>query len=377
VNGVRVVRAKGSPLERGHQVGRGLGDLIERSLDFYHRYLERRGVGSEQLQELLAPYMSAAEHQLPGSVEVIRGMAEGAMVPVWDLFAINAFEELEPLLSLEPGRLSFLRKDAGMLPNSPAPPPPDRCSTLVVTGPGFTLLGHNEQWLDGDQGNIAVVVDAPDDGSPTIVSPTVVCCLPAVGMNELGAAQGIQSLAAADDGVGVPRVLVSRHSMDSANRVDAVRRAGLDGRAGGYGHVFGFRGGDAFIVETTATRHSLLSGPGAHTNHYLDPSLGELGPPASPGSVARYERLIGLIEDRHPEDPEAVMDIMRNHEGAPQCICLHPDHRAGDEAESVVFSMVCEVETGRMWVAPGNPCITEFEEIDLTGAIPAAVEGGS
>ena len=203
MNGVRVVRAEGSPLERGRQVGRGLGDLIERSLDFYHRYLERRGVGSEQLQELLTPYVSAAEHQLPGCVEVIRGMAEGAMVPVWELFAINAFEEIEPLLSLEPGRLSFLRKDAGVLPVPPAPPPPDRCSTLVVTGPGFTLLGHNEQWLHGDQGNVAIVVDAPNDGSPTIVSPTVVCCLPAVGMNELGAAQGIQSLAAADDGVGV------------------------------------------------------------------------------------------------------------------------------------------------------------------------------
>src|SRR5439155_15468479 len=165
----------------------------------------------------------------------------------------------------------------------------------------------------------------PAHGWPTSLSRTVVCCRPAVGMNELGAAQGIQSLAAADDGVGVPRVLVSRHSMDSANRLDAVGRAGLDGRAGGYGHVFGFRGGDAFIVETTAARQTLLSGSGAHTNHYLDPSLGELGPPPSPGSVARYERLIDLIADRRPEDPEAVMDILRNHDGAPQCICLHPN----------------------------------------------------
>jgi hypothetical protein len=26
---------------------------------------------------------------------------------------------------------------------------------------------------------------------------------------------------------------------------------------------------------------------------------------------------------------------------------------------------VAELETGRIWVAPGNPCETEYEEIDL------------
>src|SRR3989442_701247 len=151
LNGIRVVRAEGSPHERGRQIGRALGDLIERSLGFYQRYMDRRGGGSVQLQELPSPYPLPAEGKLPG--------------------------------------------------------------------------------------------------------------------NDLGGAQGIQSLAAADDGVGVPRVLVSRHSMDAANRLDAVQRAGLEGRAGGYGHVFAFRGGDVFIVETTASRQSLLSGPGGHTNH--------------------------------------------------------------------------------------------------------------
>jgi len=32
----------------------------------------------------------------------------------------------------------------------------------------------------------------------------------------------------------------------------------------------------------------------------------------------------------------------------------------------VVFSMVCELESLRMWVAPGNPCETEFEEVELS-----------
>ena len=368
---LRIIRAEGNPRERGQQVGRGLGQIIERSLGFYHQYLERRGIASRQLQDFLAPYFTATEAETPVYAETIKGMAEGAMVPVWELFAVNAFEELEPLLGKRPEHPSFIQTDAGAAPARRPEGQPDWCSTFAVSGPGFTLLGHNEQWLAGDEGNVAVIVDVPGRGLPTVVSPTIVCCLPAVGMNEYGGAQGIQSLVAADDGVGVPRVLVSRHSLEATDRLDAVRRAAMPHRAGGYGHVFAFRGGDTFIVETTATQHSLLSGSGPHTNHYLDPALGEAAPPPSMGSVSRYERLLALIEERHPETPEGVMDILRDHDSRPQAICRHPDPHDGDDAASVLFSMVCDVEAGLMWVAPGNPCTNEYQEVDLTGVFAA------
>ena len=41
---VRVVVARGDPLERGRTVGWELADLIRASLEFYWRYLVRRGV---------------------------------------------------------------------------------------------------------------------------------------------------------------------------------------------------------------------------------------------------------------------------------------------------------------------------------------------
>jgi isopenicillin-N N-acyltransferase-like protein len=63
------------------------------------------------------------------------------------------------------------------------------------------------------------------------------------------------------------------------------------------------------------------------------------------------------------------MDILRDHGSSPQSICLHPDPEEGDEASAVVFSMVVDLEERRMWVAPGNPCENEYEEIDLTDAL--------
>lgn len=368
---IRVVRAQGDPAERGRQIGRSLGDLIERSIGFYHDYFERRGIASRDLQDFLAPYLLAAEEHLPAYADMVKAMAEGAMVPVWELFAVNAFEELEPLLNPEQGQMSFLQRDVGYgTPAHVQPRSPDWCSSFAIAGPDYTLLGHNEQWLAGDYGNVAVVIEIPTDGSPTVVSPTVVCCLPAVGMNEFGGAQAIQSLIAADDGVGVPRVLVSRHSLAASDRLDAVRRASIEDRAGGYGHLFAFAGGDTFIVETSGERVSVLEGPGPHTNHYLDPELAALGPEPSKGSTARYERMLTLLEEREPSSAADVMGILGDHNSSPQAVCLHADESHGDEAASIVFSMVCDLEERRMWVAAGNPCSTPFEEIDLSDVIP-------
>ncbi len=246
MSGVRVVKAEGDAIARGRTIGRELGDLIDRSLAFYKRYFDRRGISSSQLVELLTPFLAAAEARSFESLRTLNGMAEGATVPFFELFAVNAFEELEPLLTSMEGEPSFLDSKEGRGPHV------ERCSSFSAIGPTTTLLGHNEQWLAGDVGNVAVVIELPEDRMAAIASPTIACCLPAVGMNARGGAQGIQSLTASDDGEGIPRVLLSRNTLHAVNREDAIRRATIEGRAGGYGHVFAFKGGDSFLFETSA-----------------------------------------------------------------------------------------------------------------------------
>jgi isopenicillin-N N-acyltransferase like protein len=345
------------------QIGGELQDLIQSSIGFYHRYLDRRGVSSEQLQDLLTPYLVAAETAYPDMMNVLKGMSVSALVPVMELFAINAFEELEPLLESPEGELLFLQRKEGY--TQPAPPT-ERCSSLSVRTPdGNTLIAHNEHWLAGDAANVAVVIDHPSDGRTPVASPTVVCCLPAVGMNGHGGAQGIGSLTASDDGVGVPRVLVSRSSLEARDRRDAIARAALPGRAGGYGYVYGFADGDCFTIETSGREHRVLDGPSPHTNHYRS-DLAELAPEPSEGSRARLARLEQLLEEHRPAGPEDVMTIMRDHDSAPQAICLHPDPDEGDEASACMFSMIADLGARRMWIAVGNPCEHDYDEIDLT-----------
>jgi len=374
VSELRVVRAEGDPVGRGQRIGRELRDQVNESIDFYGRYMSRRGVSTHELQELLTPYLVSAESKFPQFMATLKGMSEGATVPFLELFAVNAFEELEPLLEAPEGGTLFLqRKEGRFPPRGPKDPRPatapriERCSSFAIAAPGVTLLGHNEQWLAGDLGNVAVVIEVPDDGSVPVASPTIVSCLPAVGVNGHGAAQGIGSLTAWDDHVGVPRVLVSRHSLEAADRDDAVRRAGTASRAGGYGHVLAFRGGGSIRIETTGKELAVLDGPGAHTNHYLDRRLASLGVEPSEGSRSRLARLDQLLSERRPRIPDAVMDVLRDHGPGPGAICLHPDPAEGDEAMAVMFSMVADLEASRLWVAPGNPCRNDYVEIDLTG----------
>jgi hypothetical protein len=335
---LRVVHAEGDPAARGRTIGSELGDLIDRSLGFYREYF--REVGVRDLSRAVGPYREAAERSLPAHVETISGMAAGAGVSEVELLAVNACEELE----------------AGAVPA-------ERCSSFTAVGPGFTLLAHNEQWLAGDAGNVGVVIERPADGA-VIVSPTLAACLPAVGMNANGGAQGIHSLTARDDQVGTPRVLVSRHALEASDRQDAILRAGLPGRAGGYAHLLAFRGGDALTIETSATGLAVLEGPGPHTNHYVATELREVGDEPGAGSLARLDRLTELLEQRPPTTPQEAMGILGDHRSSPQAICKHPGPNDPEES-TIVFSMVCELEAGRMWVAAGNPCEAEFEEVEL------------
>jgi isopenicillin-N N-acyltransferase-like protein len=341
---IRVIRCEGDGFTRGKQVGVGSADLIQRSLAFYRGYLGRRGLPAEDLPGVLGPYRDAAAAAYPDLLREIDGMAEGAGCSWWELFAVNAFEEIEPLLAEPAG--------------------PERCSAFVAE----SRLAHNEMWLAGDAGNVVVVEARPEDG-PAFASATVACCLPVVGMNAAGLAFAVMSVTARDDGVGIPRVLVSRDVLEATDREDVVRRATPAHRSGGYAYEVAVRGSAGFLVETTATRHAVLDGRPAHANHYLAPELAEIAEPPSAGSVARQERTERLLASRPPRDERDAMAILSDHDSEPPAICLHADPSEGDDASAVVFSVVCDVESMRMWVAPGYPCTEAFEEIDLAEAL--------
>ena len=172
------------------------------------------------------------------------------------------------------------------------------------------------------------------------------------------------SLSGADERVGVPRALLGRDGVEAVDRADAIRRATRSNRAGGYTYAYAFADGDAFTLEVTATRHG--NAPGVvHTNHALDDGVAEVAEAPSEGSQSRFQRASTLMADSTPESVRDVMRLLADHSAEGQDICVHPDPADGEEGSAIQFAMVCGVTAGVMWLAPGQPCTTPFEELRL------------
>ena len=155
--GLRIVRVEGGARERGRQAGAALGEQIHAALAFHRRRLDGRGLRRTELERLLLPFLEEARRVLPGPLEQIEGMAEGAEADVFELLAVNALEELEPLLET---RL------------------PGRCSTFTACRPGATLLAHNEQWYGGTSRTSPSSWMSPRPGPRARPRPSPATCQP-------------------------------------------------------------------------------------------------------------------------------------------------------------------------------------------------------
>jgi isopenicillin-N N-acyltransferase like protein len=334
-----VCEAAGSPKRVGEQYGEALAGAVTAALGYYEALAAAKGIDLQDLSAGAARFIDAARLTLPRVVDELEGLAAGAGIPLDAAVFLNCLEEVWPD---EGDRLT------------------EACTTIVA-GP---FLLHAEQWYGGHE-QIGVITARPE-GVPPFVSPTCAGFMPAVGMNASGFAQGIDSLTASDDAVGIPRVMISRLTLGAHDLEGAISAACTPGRAGGYAHVLASVDHNV-VVETSASTAAILDGVAAHTNHYL--SRTPMARPPSAGSAARLARAQQLLVERPPATLEDCTDLLADHEGSPESICVH---ETGIDGSATVFGMACDVENRRMVVSDGSPCCGRWEEFAVPSWSPAA-----
>jgi hypothetical protein len=323
--GIVIASTGGDARELGRGQGLASAQQIADSVDFYERLAGHLSIDLAVTGREAMRFLDRVSSAAPDAMAELEGLAEGADVSMETVAMLNCMEEVWPWS-------------------------PESCTTMV----SGRFLMHAEQWFAGHS-EVTVVIAHPD-GAPGFVAPTCAGFLPAVGMSSSGFAQGIDSLSAADDGFGIPRVVVSRLALGARDVEAAIGAACIGGRAGGYAHVLATLDRQ-LVVETSASTATVLNRVAAHTNHYLGSSAPSHSESAR--SSSRLHRAEELLRRNPPTTLDDCRELLADHHGTPEGICVHED---GIEASGTVFGMACDLRSGRMIVSDGPPCLGSWHE---------------
>ncbi len=335
-----LIEAAGSHYDIGYTIGKEAKEQITCSIAGYRKALIAEGW--EGPWEVPEGCLTAAREVFPRFVEELRGMAEGSGASFSDIFFLNALEEAYDLKNMQ------------------------ACSAIGIAAPDGVWLGHNEDWYSSDTGSV-IAISARPAGRPAFLSITAAPFLAAVGMNEAGLAQGVNSVSSADCRVGVPRMFSARAVLEAESIEEACLMAQTPNRAGGYNHLLVHSNRKIGCFETTATEAEYL--PGSiityHTNHYISARLQKLEKAASKHSITRYQRLteLSVSLSADPDPHHALSDALSDHNNRPFSICRHEHEQ--ESADSTIFSVIFNVTNLKAWVAVGNPCDNIYREVKI------------
>jgi isopenicillin-N N-acyltransferase-like protein len=357
------VQARGTYRELGRAVGEAAREQVQASVAFFRENFTSMTGGRltfDQAEREAAAYAAQARRWLPGHVEELEGLAEGAHVPVSRLLVLNCGEEFtaeEPAASTPPG----------------SPRSGDHCTAVAVVSGGRHIVGHNMDWYVIDAVN-NVLFDLTGPDGTRILGLAGAPYLLMLGMNSHGIGNVSNSVHSNDNRIGVPNVFVRRAALEARTLEEARDRGLLAARARGTNQFFADTAGRLWDLETSATAHALMdhtrAGFMAHSNHYVSPEMRPYEGCAAEESVVRLstaERMLteGLAAAEDPVD--LVARVLRTHEPSrDQCICGHPqpDEAPADQGMTV-GSIICDLDERRVYACAGPPCENPYETFEM------------
>jgi isopenicillin-N N-acyltransferase-like protein len=370
----------GAARARGLAYGRGAAPLIRHSIASYARlFAWQRGMAWAEVCAAARAYGPVLGEYAPEVLEELRGIAEGSGRELDEILALNARTELLAGARHGPAHPGYA---AAVGANRAAGVPEHgECTTVAAlpeaTAAGETLLAQTWDWT-GDQRAACVVLRLRAPGQPEALTVTEAGIVAKIGLNSAGLALSLNILASLDDGrePGMPvhvllRRLLAAHSVDEAVEIAGQARAGASSCV-----TVADAAGRAASLEITPGGIGVLRperGLLVHTNHCVTAAAraGECPLPPISSSIPRFERARELLAARHGRlDRDALIAVLRDRAGAPDCICRHPDPAVppADRVESV-FGAVMDTRARVMYLAAGLPDQTTFEPLTLEEAV--------
>ncbi len=369
------VKVAGGPRERGRAYGEQARERIARSIEAYGEVFRAyTGWDWDEVRGEAARFEAPIAAFDERYAEEIRGIAEGAGVPVEDALAINVRTEV--MFAAKARAAEAASRDGGADGRRQG-----ECSAFAVlpeaSASGHTLLGQNWDWLLHSFDTV-VVLEAEQDAGPNFVSVVEAGLLAKTGLNSSGLGVATNALVTEDDvgTPGVPYHVLLRAFMDCENLSDALATAQRGVRSSSANYLLAHEDGVAVDVEATPGDFARLflefprDGVALHTNHFVAAGFDrrDVGLWVMPDSPFRLERLGSAVRHARPDglSIDTFRGALADHANYPSAICCHPDARMDvHDRGATVASVLMDLDERRIWLADGHPCTVPYREVEV------------
>lgn len=191
-----------------------------------------------------------------------------------------------------------------------------------------------------------------------------------IGMNDHGIAILLNALTAEVSCQGIPLRTRMRAMLDSETLSEAYSKGSH--KPTSVGHLVAtHKDGVAIAFEMDSnTLETIIPEDGVwlHTNHYVGPKM-YLTHDANPrgSTYIRLQRIKALVKEAHGKiTNETVMGMLQDHAGSPYALCTHENPKDSVTSQFVTnFAIIMDLTEGCFYLAPGNPCESEFEKYHI------------
>ena len=358
---IRIIHVKGDSYEVGSQHGKAVAAEINKNYQYYmSTWLSGKEKSEKNILARAMKFLPYIEEVNPEYGKELRGVADGAGLPLEKILALNARWELNysylPDMNAEP--------DGG-------------CTAFALTPEaskdGHTYVGQNWDYKPPLQGQcLAIIIEIPN--RPKVFLITEAGIIGHKGFSSSGIGIGVNFIKLKRDaeGLGVPFLIKSRHVLEQKS-IDACINfmASHPGPNSGNMLIAG-REGTAVDIECNPAGIRILKpqqGVLAHSNHFqtLSKDDVDIGCQLLPDTFSRTARLYANFHDASPKSADArIEEGLHDHTGYPNSICRHEDTNVPVALRwQTLVSFHVDLTTGTIHYTAGPPCQSEYQIFKL------------
>lgn len=371
------VSVSGSPYERGRQHGTAVAARVRHSAQFYAAQLDGIGSNGAMRAALISEFRRTIADFDESYLEEMRGIADGAGLPLDAIIIINARTEIVAKARLLARKAVDEAQEARMA---------DGCTGAIIlpgrTASGGVIQGQNWDW-NPECVHTAIVLRVRREDGPDLMTFVEAGGLGRHGLNSAGICITGNYLRSNRDysQEGVPLALVRRKALEQEDLALAMQFVAVTPKACSTNMMLSHNDGFGINFECAPDEvFPILPDDGliVHANHWISPialtKLRDTGIGTAPDSQYRDWRVRKLLnEPRRLLTREDLKAALSDDFLTPYSVCRPPRPKATGDISASVAMILMEPALGLMEVAPLPALNRHFTIYSLEGE-PIAVE---